>query len=167
MFKRIPWKTLWRNHLPAADLADAVMIGMGSNIGSPGQRRCILLKAILQIETSGAGRIIAVSSLYETPPWGKIDQDAFTNGVFAIHTHLSPIALLKCLKSIERRLGRKPRTRWGPREIDLDILLYKNRKVTLPALTIPHKHMTEREFVMVPLRELLADNSDRTIIARL
>lgn len=127
---------------------------MGTNIGTSGQRQSILLKAIHAIESSEAGRILAVSSLYETPPWGNVDQEVFTNGVFAIHTHLSPLALLNRLKSIERQLGRKPRERWGPREIDLDILLYKNRSIKLPNLVIPHKHMAEREFVIVPLREL-------------
>lgn len=156
VFKRIPWKTTWRNRLPTTDLAGAVFIGMGTNIGTPGQRRRILLLALHEIESTGIGRVLAVSSLYETPPWGKLDQDLFTNGVFAIQTALEPLGLLRRLKWIERRLGRKPRMRWGPREIDLDILIFKHRKIDLPGLTIPHKYMKEREFVMEPLREVIS-----------
>lgn len=112
------------------------------------------MRALFKIAALPGTRVLAVSSLYETPPWGVTDQPDFTNAVAAIGTPLPPLELLDLLKRIESSLGRKQRERWGPREIDLDILTYRKMKLDLNRLTLPHKHMLERDFVMVPLLEI-------------
>lgn len=135
-------------------MPQAVFIGLGTNIGSAGQRRQMLYRALALMAAMPVTEVRAVSSLYETPPWGVTDQPDFTNAVAAITTALPPLALLDNLKRIEARLGRKQRERWGPREIDLDILTYRQVKMDSARLTLPHKHMLERAFVMVPFMEI-------------
>jgi 2-amino-4-hydroxy-6-hydroxymethyldihydropteridine diphosphokinase len=127
---------------------------MGVNIGSHGERLRLLMLALQSINALPATRVLAVSSLYETPPWGVTDQAEFYNCVVGVSTGLQPMALLRRLKAIEAKLGRKHRQRWGPREIDLDIVLLGKVQLSLPGLTIPHKHLAERKFVLVPLLEL-------------
>jgi len=95
-----------------------------------------------------------ISSIYETEPVGGPEQSKFLNGVFEIETNLKPPALLKHLKDIEKHLGRKKNLRDGPRTIDLDILLYGNKKIKTKELTIPHPRMHKREFVLKGLKEL-------------
>ncbi|MGB9874192.1 MAG: 2-amino-4-hydroxy-6-hydroxymethyldihydropteridine diphosphokinase [Hydrogenobacter sp.] len=124
-------------------------ISFGSNFGD---RLENILKALVLL--AKLGRIEAVSTVYESPPWGVTDQPNFLNGVLKFSTDLNPIALLKALKRIERSVGRVERYRWGPREIDLDILLYEQYVIMLSFLRIPHKHLLERDFVVFPLLEL-------------
>ena len=154
MFKRIPWNLRWPAHVKASEAHALTWIALGTNIGSPGQRRRALALAISQINNLPATQVIAVSSLFETPPWGYRDQPDFYNAVAAVKTSLRGRGLLRQLKLIERHLGRRQRHRWGPREIDLDILLQGHGKIDLPDLKIPHRHMHERAFVMQPLLEL-------------
>jgi 2-amino-4-hydroxy-6-hydroxymethyldihydropteridine diphosphokinase len=127
-----------------------VYIGIGSNIG---RRKENCMKAFALLKTN-AVEISKRSSLYESEPWGIIDQPKFVNLVVEGDTQLSPEQLLKTVKSIERDLGRKKSVRWGPRVIDLDILLYNNMTINTPILTIPHQHLHDREFVLKPLSEL-------------
>lgn len=94
------------------------------------------------------------SPIYETPPWGVIDQPAFLNMVITGFTTLTPIQLLKFLKKTESEMGRSKTIRWGPRIIDLDILLYDDLQMRKPHLTIPHTSMCERAFVLVPMAYL-------------
>ena len=98
--------------------------------------------------------LLDVSSMYETEPWGVTDQPRFLNCVVAGNTTLPPLDLLTKIKSIEKELGRQPAARFGPRLIDLDILLYGNLVLTTDLLTIPHPRMLERGFVLVPLADI-------------
>lgn len=125
-------------------------IGIGSNVGD---RKVNCRKAIeLLAET---GRVLLVSSLYYTEPVGYKEQEDFINAVAAVETDCSPAELLSRCRSIEDRLGRTRTVRWGPRTIDLDILLYGDLIVNEPDLVIPHPLMATRKFVLAPLAEIV------------
>ncbi|GIX45796.1 MAG: hypothetical protein KatS3mg131_0007 [Candidatus Tectimicrobiota bacterium] len=128
-----------------------VYLGLGANTGD-----CLaqLRQACLLLKRHPAISLQAVSSLYHTAPAGFRDQPWFLNAVARLHTSLKPEALLSVTQAIERRLGRVPTRRWGPRPIDLDLLLYGAQQVQRPFLTIPHPRLRERPFVLVPLLEL-------------
>lgn len=128
-----------------------VYLGLGSNIGDREQH---LARACGLLNQHPAVIVQAVSSLYETAPVGFTAQDAFLNAVARLHTTLHPESLLAITQAIESRLGREPAMRWGPRVIDLDLLLYDALHVRKPFLDIPHKAMSQRLFVLVPLSEL-------------
>ena len=128
---------------------ELVYIGLGSNVGD---RKLYIDRALDLLAKTVAIR--AVSSIYETDPVGYKIQAPFLNGVAEIQTSISPHDLLKRLKKIETEVGRQPRFRWGPREIDLDILMYGDRIIDTPNLTIPHPEMYRRDFVLIPLREI-------------
>jgi 2-amino-4-hydroxy-6-hydroxymethyldihydropteridine diphosphokinase len=129
-----------------------VWIGLGSNIG---ESRQALGRALARIEALPDTRVVAVSPCYRTAPWGVTDQPDFLNAVARLATRLEPLALLHRLQSIERHLGRRDDgPRWGPREIDLDILVYAGWVLSLPELTVPHPHLARRAFVLVPLNDL-------------
>jgi 2-amino-4-hydroxy-6-hydroxymethyldihydropteridine diphosphokinase len=131
-----------------------VYLGIGSNLG---ERRKNIEEAISLLMESDSIRVKKISSLIETEPEGVREQPFFLNGVVEIETELSPSLLLKCLKSIEKELGRKDTKRWGPRIIDLDILLYGDLIIADDNLKIPHPLLTERNFVLTPLREIAPD----------
>lgn len=126
-------------------------LGLGSNLSD---RVGMISRAIGCLCCHGGVAVSAVSSFYKTSPWGDTAQPEFINAVVEIYTNLSPGDLLSVAKSIERDLGRKQRRRWGPREIDIDILLYGCKIVDSDDLRIPHPRMCERGFVMAPLAEL-------------
>lgn len=134
-----------------------VFIGLGSNLGER-ERNCE--EAIRRIGEAGI-KVIALSSMYETEPWGIKDQPSFINMVIRVSTDLQPSILLTTLKTIEKKMGRRNTLRWGPRIIDLDILLYDDITVDEPHLKIPHPHMFEREFVMKPLSEISPETARR------
>ncbi|WP_269456716.1 2-amino-4-hydroxy-6-hydroxymethyldihydropteridine diphosphokinase [Thermocrinis minervae] len=127
-------------------------MAFGSNVGD---RISYILKALNLL--TEVGNIKKVSTLYESPPWGYEKQDPFINGVIEFETSLKPIDLLHFLKKVEKRTGRIERFRWGPREIDLDILLYEDYVIMLSFLRIPHMYLTERDFFLVPLLEINPD----------
>ena len=102
-------------------------------------------------------KLVSCSSLYETDPVGYTDQDCFLNAVFKVETDLKPEELLRICMQIEQELGRKRDIRWGPRTLDLDILLYNHENVETEILSIPHPRMHERAFVIIPLMELELD----------
>ena len=102
-------------------------------------------------------KLVSCSSLYETDPVGYTDQDCFLNAVFKVETDLKPEELLRTCLQIEQELGRKRDIRWGPRTLDLDILLYNHENVETEILSIPHPRMHERAFVIIPLMELETD----------
>ena len=133
-----------------------VYLGLGSNIGD---RTHYLVQACTTLQQQQAITVKAVSSLYKTAPVGVTDQDWFLNAVACLHTSLSPTALLNVTQATERQLGRVPTFRWGPRCIDIDILLYDQLDVRTPDLIIPHALLHERAFVLVPLHELAPDLS--------
>ncbi|WP_369901517.1 2-amino-4-hydroxy-6-hydroxymethyldihydropteridine diphosphokinase [Bacillus manliponensis] len=126
-------------------------IALGSNIG---ERYKYLLEAIEMLGEHSQIRVEDISSVYETDPVGYTDQDQFLNLVIKISTNLSPQELLKVTQTTENELGRKREVRWGPRTIDLDILLYNHENIEAENLIIPHPRMFERAFVIVPLLEV-------------
>jgi len=128
-----------------------VYIGIGSNVGV--QINKIDL-AVELINENPYCEVLSVSSIYETAPYGEITQDEFFNAVIKIKTFFEPKNLFYFLKSIEIQVGRKINTKWGPREIDLDILFYNDLIYFDEEITIPHKDMLNRDFVLVPLNEI-------------
>ncbi|NOZ25459.1 MAG: 2-amino-4-hydroxy-6-hydroxymethyldihydropteridine diphosphokinase [Nitrospirae bacterium] len=130
-----------------------VYIGIGSNLGD---RKVNCLRALEELNIRGL-RVSRVSSQYETEPWGVKDQPGFINMAVEAHTGLTPVEVLRVIKEIEKSLGRRETRRWGPRIIDIDILLYDDRVVDETGLTIPHPHMHERDFVLRPLSEIAPD----------
>ncbi len=124
-------------------------IAFGSNVGN---RIDYILKAINLLKNYG--QIRNISTIYISQPWGNTEQEEFLNGVLEFSTTLDPINLLKNLKDIEQKVGRKARQRWGPREIDLDILLYENHIIKFSFLQIPHLYLTVRDFFLFPLLEI-------------
>lgn len=126
-------------------------IGLGSNLGEP---EANLKKALELLDSFPGVQIKKVASLYRTEPLGYTGQDWFLNTVAEVETSLSPHELLSLLLDTEERLGRVRTIRWGPRTVDLDLLLFGGEEVNTPDLMIPHPRMSERAFVMVPLAEL-------------
>jgi 2-amino-4-hydroxy-6-hydroxymethyldihydropteridine diphosphokinase len=129
-------------------------LGLGSNVGD---REGFLRQALRSLATTPGIGVEATSSTYETDPWGDTDQAPFLNLVARVRCALEPLQLLAEAKRIERELGRRPRERWGPREIDIDLLLAGDLTVETPELTVPHPLLAERQFVLVPLAELAPD----------
>jgi 2-amino-4-hydroxy-6-hydroxymethyldihydropteridine diphosphokinase len=127
-------------------------IGLGSNVGD---KQANVRRAIELLRESV--RVTGVSSLYTTEPVGYREQEDFINAVIAIETERSPEDLLAVCRSLESRMGRDRTVRWGPRTIDLDILLYGDATVDDPGLTIPHPQMQFRKFVLIPLAEIAPD----------
>ena len=129
-----------------------VYISLGSNLGDRLQNLRAAVRAL-----PPAIRPLAQSPIYETTPWGYIDQPDFLNQVVLAETNLHPQGLLARLKLIEANLGRLRNFRYGPRLIDLDILFYDDLVLQTPDLTIPHPHLAERAFVLIPLADLAPD----------
>jgi 2-amino-4-hydroxy-6-hydroxymethyldihydropteridine diphosphokinase len=121
-------------------------VGLGANLGD---REATIRAAIAELPG-----VLGVSTLRETDPVGVTDQPRFLNGVAALETGLQPQELLDLLLAVERRLGRERRERWGPRTIDLDLLLYGDEVIDEEGLTVPHPHLHERRFVLEPLAEI-------------
>lgn len=126
-------------------------IGLGSNLGDKEDNIRTALN--MMAETPGVN-ISLVAPLYKTAPVGMEQQDWFINTVAEVATELAPLELLHRLQDIENRLGRVRKVHWGPRVIDLDILLYGDETIDIPGLSVPHPMMAERAFVMVPLAGL-------------
>ena len=124
-------------------------VGLGANLGDR--------EATIRAAVAALPGVVAVSRLLETDPVGVTDQPRFLNGVAALETDLSARELLDRLLEIERELGRERRERWGPRTIDLDLLLYGEETVDEPGLTVPHPRLHERRFALEPLAELEPD----------
>ncbi len=130
-----------------------VYIGIGSNLGD---REDYIRKSIGLMNDFGIA-VIRLSSIIETEPYGYTDQPPFLNCVAHVETFYSPLHLLNALQLIEKTLGRKRSIRWGPRTIDLDILLYNSVVIDTPRLKIPHPDMVNRYFVLKPLSEIAPD----------
>ncbi|MCW6084502.1 MULTISPECIES: 2-amino-4-hydroxy-6-hydroxymethyldihydropteridine diphosphokinase [Clostridium] len=125
-------------------------VAFGSNIG---EKENYIKRALEKIEERKI-KIIKVSPIYETEPYGVLDQDSFLNGVVKIETNLTPENLIKELLLIEKQLDRVRERRWGPRTIDLDIIFYDDLIINKNNLIIPHKDMENREFVLKPLCDI-------------
>lgn len=126
-------------------------LGLGGNIGDPPSS---MAEAIRQLDGREDCRVVAVSKLYSTPPWGKTDQADFFNCCVLVETSLAPEGLLDVCLSIERGMKRVRLERWGPRTIDIDILTYGTREQRSEKLEVPHPRMTDRGFVMMPLADI-------------
>jgi len=139
-----------------------VYVGLGSNLDGPVQQIEAAFE-LLQIipETS----FVARSSLYRSAPFGEVEQPDFVNAAAALLTQLAASDLLAEFQKIERKRGRKRGgPRWGPRILDLDLLLYSDRVIEEPGLSVPHPGIAERNFVLLPLRDLAADLASDLII---
>lgn len=126
-------------------------IGLGSNMESPRQHINSAIQSLGEIQST---RIINASSLYKSKPVGPQNQDDYINAVVQIETELEPTELLNCLQAIENEHGRVRAERWGPRTLDLDILMFGDKIIQNDRLTIPHAEITNRSFVLVPLAEI-------------
>lgn len=126
-----------------------VFLGLGANVGD---KKANIKKAIELLKEKIAN--IAVASIYETKPWGYKEQDNFLNTAIKGNTRLSPSELFKFVKDIEKKLGRIKRFKWGPREIDIDVLFYNDKIYKDHNLEIPHSRLHERDFVLKPLMNL-------------
>lgn len=136
------------------DAPARAFIGIGANQGDVAATFAGALRSIAALPQS---ELRASSATYRTPAWGITDQPDFHNAVAEIRTHLTPVGLLESLLEIERRFGRdrsRESGRWGPRVLDLDLLLYADAVLDEPGLTLPHPHMHERAFVLVPLAQI-------------
>jgi len=145
------------------------VLGLGSNVG---ERRAALAAAADALRAHPDIEIIAASPLYETAPWGITSQQDFLNAAMRIGTSLAPADLLAAILAIEVALGRVRREKWGPRVIDIDILVYGNETISIPGLTIPHPHLSERIFALAPLVDvmpeaIIADKPARHWLAQL
>jgi 2-amino-4-hydroxy-6-hydroxymethyldihydropteridine diphosphokinase len=131
-------------------------IALGGNVGDV---RSTFERAVAMLCDGAEVRLAARSSDYRTPPWGVTEQPPFLNAVIAVATSLPPRALLALAQACERALGREraKERRWGPRAIDLDLLAYDDLVLNDPDLTLPHPHLFERAFVLVPLAEIAPD----------
>jgi 2-amino-4-hydroxy-6-hydroxymethyldihydropteridine diphosphokinase len=139
-----------------ADTLAEAFIALGGNVGDV---RATFDAAVAKLCDGPDVRLLGRSSDYLTPPWGVTDQPPFTNAVIAVSTTLAPHALLARAQACERALGRDRahERHWGPRTIDLDLLAYDDVALNDPTLTLPHPHLFERAFVLVPLAEIAPD----------
>lgn len=126
-------------------------LSIGSNLGD---RMAHLVAGVQALLAGGGVELVGVSSVYETSPWGKADQPAFLNAGVAVRTKLGPRALLARCQAAEAARHRERRERWGPRTLDVDLILYGDAVVCAPDLMVPHPRLGERAFVIVPLLEL-------------
>lgn len=131
---------------------EQVYLGLGSNLASPEQQLDAALSALAQLPQS---RLVSCSAYYSSAPLGPTDQPRYSNAVALLETDLAPLQLLDQLQAIELNQGRERKAeRWGPRTLDLDILLFGNRLINNERLCVPHYHMHARPFVLLPLAEL-------------
>lgn len=134
--------------------ARRVAIGLGGNLGDPA---AAVARALRDLDAMDGVDVVAVSPLYRTPPWGKTDQPDFVNACALLDTVHAPRILLRHILAIEHGMDRKREERWGPRTIDIDIIVYGDEVLDEPGLTVPHPHATERLFVMRPLADIAPD----------
>ncbi|MDO3381958.1 2-amino-4-hydroxy-6-hydroxymethyldihydropteridine diphosphokinase [Gilvimarinus algae] len=142
-------------------------IGLGSNLNQPVDQ---LRRAVSALEQLPQSQLINVSSFYRSSPVGPQDQPDFINAVACLHTQLPAAALLEQLQTIEKAHHRERLVHWGPRTLDLDLLLYGESTINSERLTVPHPHMKERAFVLVPLADIapglrLPDGESVTLLA--
>lgn len=128
-------------------------VGLGGNVGDVEET---MMEALMAIDGLPQTSIRAQSRLYRSPPWGRTDQDDFINAVVELRTRLAPRVLLDYLLEVESRFGRVrgEGDKWGPRTLDLDLLVFGEEILDLPGMHVPHPHLHERAFVLVPLAEI-------------
>ena len=130
-------------------------IALGTNLGD---RAANLVDALERIR--GLGSVVATSGVYETAPQGMVDQDPFYNAVVVVETDLDPVEMVSRLLAIEREMGRVRGRRWGPRLIDLDLILHGDLSILTPSVEVPHPRYRQRRFVLEPLVEVWPDARD-------
>jgi len=140
--------------VPTGSAPTRCALGLGSNLGDP---KANLDAAVAKLEETPGITLVARSSNYRTPPWGPVEQDDFSNICVVIDTTLKPRKLLERCLEIENELGRVREVRWGPRVIDVDVLICGMEQIAEPDLEIPHPRMGERAFVLIPLAEIWPD----------
>lgn len=128
-----------------------VYIGIGSNVGDRLENISTAISSFIESEKF---KNVKYSSIYETKPYGIVDQNNFFNAVISFETQIELVDLFTYTKHLEKKIGRKKRETWGPREIDLDIILFNSDIIKTERITIPHKDLTNRDFVLVPLLEI-------------
>ena len=163
---------------PMSDGRATVYLSLGSNLGD---RIAMLSTAVASLGLVADIQVLRVSPVYESEAWGLTEQPKFLNIVVEIETALAPLELLHAVKALEQRLGRRPGRRWGPRSIDIDLILWGSVIVHTSELSLPHERFRERAFVLTPLADLapeaidpetgstvavLADRLDRSVLAR-
>lgn len=126
-------------------------LSLGANLGD---RLGTIRQAVEMLENTEKIHVKCVSSMYETPPWGKLDQPLFINGAAAVETDMAPLELLAACQRIEKKLGRVRHEHWGARTIDIDLLYIPGVQLAEAELVLPHPYMLERSFVLVPLAEI-------------
>lgn len=136
-------------------MADRVYLSIGSNIGD---RLANLKQAVNLLSANAAVQIKAISSVYETEPWGNLNQASFYNIAVAVTTSLRPQALLDLLHEIEQAGHRERKEHWGPRTIDLDIIYWGDQHIHTETLEVPHPRAAERNFVLLPIEEIATDD---------
>ena len=129
-------------------------IGAGANLGEPVRQ---IRQALDELEKSPGVRLLGASSFYRTQPVGPVEQPPFINAVFALECGMNPHELLALLLSVEEKMGRIRRERWGPRVIDLDLLFFDEAIISEQGLEVPHPRLHERRFVLTPLVEIAPD----------
>ena len=134
-------------------------LSLGGNVGDV---RESFRFALASLAHADGVEVVATSSVYRTAPWGKTDQPAFLNMAVLLRVTLSPRALLNLCLDIESQRGRNRAEKWGPRSLDLDVLTYGDAQIEQEGLTIPHPHLHERAFVLVPLAEITPDTLVKT-----
>ncbi|RTR40196.1 2-amino-4-hydroxy-6-hydroxymethyldihydropteridine diphosphokinase [Shewanella canadensis] len=131
-----------------------VFVALGANLTDPVTQLDNACKAIIELALCSSNSTLQVSPYYRSAPMGEVVQPDYVNAVVGFNTTLEPIELLDALQKIENEQGRVRLERWGPRTLDLDILLYDNQTIDSPRLTIPHYGMKQRSFVLVPLADI-------------
>ncbi|MCC4834152.1 2-amino-4-hydroxy-6-hydroxymethyldihydropteridine diphosphokinase [Shewanella sp. 10N.286.51.B7] len=132
-------------------MSTTVYVALGANLNEPVQQ---IQDAVLALKKIALDAIVNVSPLYRSVPMGDVEQPDYVNGVARFNTDLAPIALLDALQAIENTQGRVREIRWGPRTLDLDILLYGTQIIDEPRLSVPHYGMKQRSFVLIPLADI-------------
>lgn len=126
-------------------------IGLGSNVGD---KQANIARAIALLTAGSDIRLVARSHDYRSAPWGVLDQDWFVNAAITVATELEPMELLRRCQHVENEMGRVRKLKWGPRLIDVDVLIYRDRMIDLPDLKVPHPFIGQRGFVLLPLNEI-------------
>ncbi|MBB4053709.1 2-amino-4-hydroxy-6-hydroxymethyldihydropteridine diphosphokinase [Devosia subaequoris] len=135
-------------------------LSLGANIGDPAAQ---LVDAIIRLDAHEAISVVAQSSIIRTKAWGKTDQPDFANMAATVETDLLPVDLLHACLDIEREMGRVRHEVWGPRLIDIDIIAYERVEMDSTKLVLPHRFAHQRDFVLVPLREISPETADWVI----
>jgi 2-amino-4-hydroxy-6-hydroxymethyldihydropteridine diphosphokinase len=139
---------------PGSAQAYDALIGIGSNVGDKAGN---IRRAVALLCADGAVRLVRLSRLFRSEPWGILDQDWFVNGAASVATDVPPRELLRRCLAVEDEMGRVRRQKWGPRLVDVDVLTYRGETIDMPDLKVPHPFIEQRSFVVLPMMDLAPD----------